>query len=64
MYHYISSKRDHDDKLCQANQAYDRADWRTSLGRFEACLQYAEHHGMSTSDLEMKVDECKRELGI
>lgn len=61
MYYYISSKSEYDDKLCQAN---DKADWRTALGRFEACLQYAEHHGMYASYLEMKVDDCKRELGI
>ncbi len=64
MYHYISSKSDYDDKLYQAEYAFSRGDWRTALGYYEACLQYAERNGMSTSYLEMKINDCKGYLVI
>ena len=49
MYYSITSKTDYDDKLYQADHAYDRGDWRTAMGYYEACLQYAESHSISTS---------------
>lgn len=64
MYYSINSRSDYDDKLYQANYAYDKGDWRTAMGYYEACLQYAESHGISTSYLETKLDDCKRKLGL
>ena len=64
MYHYIGSKSDYDDKLYQADLAFDRADWRTALGYYEACLQYAESNRWTTSYLEMKISDCKRHLRL
>ena len=32
MYYTITSKADYDDKLYQANYAYDKGDWRTAMG--------------------------------
>lgn len=64
MYTYIGSKTDYDDKLWQANNAYENKNWRTAMGYYEACLQYAERNGMMTSYLEMKLDDCRRKLGL
>ena len=64
MYHYIGSMSDYKDKLYQAEHAFDKRDWRTALGYFEACLQYAEKNGMQTSYLSMKVRDCKDKLGL
>jgi hypothetical protein len=64
MYHYIGSKSDYDDKFYQAEAAFNRGDWRTALGYYEACLQYAERNGMTTSYLEMKIRDCKDHLGL
>ena len=64
MYYSINSRADYDDKLYQADLAYSRGDWRTAMGYYEACLQYAESHSISTSYIEMKLDDCKRKLGL
>lgn len=64
MYTYISSKSDYDDKLYQADYAFNKRDWRTALGYYEACLQYAEKSKMNTSYLEMKLDDCREKLGL
>ena len=64
MYTYINSRSDYDDKLYQAEYAFNKGDWRTAMGYFEACLQYAEKNGMPTSYLSMKLRDCKDKLGL
>lgn len=55
---YIGSERDYRDKFNQAEYAYKRCDWRTSYGYYNACYVYASKNGMSTSYLEMKMEDC------
>lgn len=62
MYYNIRNKSDYDDKLAQADYAYEHSDWRTAFGYYSACLQYAEANGMSTDYLEMKVQDCREKM--
>ena len=64
MYTYIGSASDYKDKLYQADNAFERGNWRTAMGYYEACLQYAERNGIPTSYLEMKLGDCKRKLRL
>ncbi len=45
MYTYIGSESDYQDKLQQAELAYDREDWRTAFGYYKACRDYAAANG-------------------
>ena len=60
MYTYIGSESDYQDKLQQAELAYDREDWRTAFGYYKACRDYAAANGKNTSYLEMKMDDCRK----
>ena len=64
MYTYIGSVSDYTDKLYQADHAFNMESWRTAMGYYEACLQYAERNGIPTSYLEMKIGDCRRKLGL
>lgn len=60
----IRNQSDFNDKLYQAEYAFDHMDWRTALGYFQACLQYAKGKGMLTAYIEMKIADCKEKLNI
>ncbi len=64
MHTFIGSVSDYKDKLYQADNAFNMGSWRTAMGYYEACLQYAERNGMPTSYLEMKLNDCRRKLGL
>lgn len=59
MYVYIGSIYDYNDKLDQADYAFESGKWRTAYGYYNACCVYAREHGMDTSYLEMKMDDCR-----
>ena len=60
MYYHISNRSDYEDKLTQAEYAFDRGDYRTAFGYFNACLVYARENGMRTDYLEMKIEDCRK----
>lgn len=64
MYHHINSKTDYDTKLWHADDFFDKGDYRSALGYYQACLHYAEKNNMPTSYLEMKISDCKDKLGL
>ena len=60
MYTYISSKTEYDNKLYQAELAYDKKDYATASMCFIACMEYAKENGLtSASYLRLKADDCK-----
>ena len=62
MYTYIRNLSDFNDKLSQAEYAFDKGNWRTAFGYFSACLKYAEEQGMNTDYLKMKVNDCREKM--
>ena len=63
MYTYISSKTEYDNKLYQAEYAYDHGDYATASMYFIACLEYAEENNFPSSIisyLRMKVQDSKQ----
>lgn len=59
IYTYIGSESDYNDKFDQAEYAYEREDWRTAFGCYNACFDYASKNGKPTSYLEMKMEDCR-----
>lgn len=60
MYTYIGSIIDYNDKLDQADYAYECGKWRIAYNYYNACCVYARENGMDTSYLEMKMDDCSK----
>lgn len=60
MYTFINNMTEYNNKLYQAEYAYDHQDYATAGMYFLACLRYAEAHGLSSVEyLKMKVQDCK-----
>lgn len=48
MHTFIGSVSDYKDKLYQADNAFNMGSWRTAMGYYEECLQYAERNGIKS----------------
>lgn len=62
MYTQINNYSDYQDKLYQADYAFDHNDMRTALGYYLACQQYAERNGLPSSYIDMKICDSKSKL--